>query len=40
MTGLTGGDVPLVELWRGEHLESVHRGHAVVMSADGAVVES
>jgi L-asparaginase II len=34
------GAVPLVELWRGDNLESVHQGHAVVMRADGEVVES
>lgn len=34
------GAVPLVELWRGEMLESVHFGHAVVMGTDGQIVES
>lgn len=34
------GAVGLVELWRGELLESVHRGHAVVCDAGGAVVEA
>lgn len=28
----------MVELWRGDRLESVHQGHAVVMRADGEVV--
>lgn len=32
--------VPLVELWRGDILESLHRGHAVVMRDTGEVVES
>ncbi|MDD7970446.1 asparaginase [Roseinatronobacter alkalisoli] len=32
--------VPLIELWRGDLLESVHHGHAVVMHANGAIVES
>jgi L-asparaginase II len=30
--------VPLVELWRGERVESRHRGHAVVADARGEVV--
>ncbi len=34
------GAVPMVELWRGALLESVHAGHAVVMHADGAIVEA
>lgn len=37
---LAAGAVPLVELWRGDRLESVHLGHAVVMGADGQIVES
>ncbi len=32
------GAVPMVELWRGELLESVHCGHAVVMRASGEVL--
>ena len=32
--------VPLIELWRGDLLESVHLGHAVVMRADGEIVET
>ena len=32
--------VDFVELWRGGRLESVHRGHAVVMNAAGEIVES
>ena len=27
--------VPLVEVWRGEFLESQHRGHAVVCGSAG-----
>ena len=34
------GSDPMVELWRGDLLESVHLGHAVVMRADGTLVES
>ena len=34
------GAVPMVELWRGDRLESVHQGHAVVMRANGEIVES
>ncbi|SFA86455.1 asparaginase [Poseidonocella pacifica] len=32
--------VPLVELWRGEFLESVHAGHAVISDGSGTVVEA
>lgn len=32
--------VDLVEIWRGGRLESLHRGHAVVMNAGGEIVES
>ena len=31
--------VPMVEIWRGPFLESVHRGHAVVCDAKGEIVE-
>jgi L-asparaginase II len=31
------GPVPMVELWRGGILESVHRGHAVICDAKGIV---
>ena len=31
---------PMVELWRGGLLESVHRGHAVICNAKGEIVES
>jgi len=34
------GLVPMVEIWRGERLESLHHGHAVICDAAGAVVES
>lgn len=34
------GAVPLIELWRGDILESLHRGHAVVMRDTGEIVES
>ena len=34
------GAVPLIGLWRGQILESLHMGHAVVMGADGQIVES
>jgi L-asparaginase II len=34
------GAVPMVELWRGDRLESVHQGHAVVMRADGTVIDA
>ncbi len=32
--------VDLVEVWRGEILESVHQGHAVVCGADGEIVQA
>ncbi|MEJ6399229.1 asparaginase [Yoonia sp. 208BN28-4] len=32
--------VDLVEIWRGDLLESVHRGHAVVCDADGEIVQA
>lgn len=32
--------VPLVEIWRGSFLESVHNGHAVVCGADGQIIEA
>ena len=31
---------PFAEIWRGDFLESVHSGHAVICAADGQVVES
>ena len=32
--------VDLVEIWRGDLLESVHQGHAVVCGADGEIVQA
>ena len=32
--------IPMVELWRGGRVESVHRGHAVICDARGRVVEA
>ncbi|CUH84464.1 asparaginase [Thalassovita mediterranea] len=32
--------VPLVEVWRGDFLESLHCGHAVICGADGQIVEA
>lgn len=32
--------VPMVEVWRGGRVESLHRGHAVICDASGAVVEA
>lgn len=40
MTDVSKGAVPLVELWRGGRLESLHHGHAVICGADGAVREA
>ncbi|MEL6677229.1 MAG: asparaginase [Pseudomonadota bacterium] len=40
MTDSAGAAVPLAELWRGDFLESVHAGHAVVMGPDGDVMAS
>jgi len=34
------GAVPMVEVWRGGLVESVHAGHAVVCDATGAVLEA
>jgi L-asparaginase II len=34
------GGVPLVEIWRGEMIESLHCGHAVICDDTGAVVEA
>lgn len=31
---------PLAEVWRGEFLESIHTGHAVICDAEGQVIES
>lgn len=32
--------VPMIELWRGGMLESVHMGHAVICDAEGGIVEA
>lgn len=32
--------VPMIELWRGEILESAHAGHAVICDANGTVVQA
>ncbi|MBD3677579.1 MAG: asparaginase [Rhodobacteraceae bacterium] len=32
--------VPMAEVWRGEFLESIHRGHAVICDASGEIVEA
>ena len=40
MAGVDAGAVALVEMVRGERVESVHRGHAVVCDGAGAVVEA
>ena len=32
--------VPLVEIWRGDFLESLHCGHAVICGPDGEIVEA
>jgi L-asparaginase II len=34
------GAVPMIELWRGDMLESLHLGHAVICDAAGAVIEA
>lgn len=40
MADVGQGLVPMVEIWRGARLESLHHGHAVICDASGAVVES
>jgi len=32
--------VPMVEVWRGRFLESIHRGHAVICDAAGQIVDA
>ena len=32
--------VPMVEIWRGPFLESMHSGHAVICDGNGAIVEA
>jgi L-asparaginase II len=34
------GGVPLVEIWRGDMIESLHSGHAVICDENGGVVEA
>ncbi len=34
------GAVPMVEIWRGDRVESLHAGHAVICDASGAVVDA
>ena len=31
---------PLIEVWRGEFLESQHRGHAVICNFEGEILEA
>ncbi|MEM6479289.1 MAG: asparaginase, partial [Pseudomonadota bacterium] len=32
--------IPMVEIWRGDRLESLHCGHAVIARANGEIVEA
>ncbi|MFN0114291.1 MAG: asparaginase [Paracoccaceae bacterium] len=32
--------IPMIELWRGGRLESLHRGHAVICDAQGGIAEA
>jgi len=34
------GLVPMIEVWRGERLESLHHGHAVICDGSGAIVDA
>lgn len=34
------GPVPLAEIWRGDFLESLHLGHAVICDGEGQIVEA
>jgi L-asparaginase II len=34
------GSIPLVEIWRGDMVESLHTGHAVICDDTGAIVEA
>ena len=36
----TGAAASLVEIWRGEFLECVHRGHAAIAGPDGELIEA
>jgi L-asparaginase II len=38
--GLSGGAQRMVELWRGNQLESLHSGHAVICDEGGEIVEA
>lgn len=40
MPDVAAHPVDLVEVWRGDLLECVHRGHAVVCGPDGAIVDA
>lgn len=40
MNDVGTGSVPLVEVWRGDRLENLHRGHAVIASASGDIVQA
>lgn len=40
MNDVANGAVPLIELWRGGRLESLHSGHAVICDASGQIVEA
>ncbi|MFO6466054.1 asparaginase [Jannaschia sp. KMU-145] len=40
MDGISGDAVDLVQVIRGDRVESVHRGHAVICDGSGAVIES
>ena len=37
---LRTGAQPMVEVWRGERVESLHAGHAVICAADGSVIDA
>lgn len=40
MTNPTAQAVPFAEIWRGEFLESIHMGHAVICDASGEIVQA
>lgn len=40
MSNVGTGPVPMIELWRGDRLESQHLGHAVICDGSGAVIEA
>ena len=35
-----GGPVPMIELWRGGMVESIHSGHAVICDDTGQIVDA